>query len=323
MKRLLHLIFYVILINMFLSSCTDGKKQGSDNHYILASLKGPSSMGILPLIDSLDKAESPNLEISISSEPLQVRKMMLDGTADFAILPTTMAALLYNKGVDYQIVAVPVWGTLYLCGSCDSIEEWNDLKAKNVYLMAKGMTPDVLFRYLLKENDLQPYTDVNLDYRFPSHIDLANAVLAGRADIAVLSEPYLSLALLKNNELKRFFDLGEKWYELKGFPIAETALLCKSEIVKNDPDFIDDLLRMYSQSTDWVNDNEDKAAAMAVKYDIIPDSIAAKNSISHSNLKVSKTEDVKNLIEQYLKVFYEMDPQIIGGKMPDEDFYQK
>ena len=321
MKKLFYLISSILLISTLLSSCDNGSKK-SENTYTLASLKGPSSIGLLPLIDSINNVENPSLEITISPEPLQVRKMMLEGTADFAILPSTTAALLYNKGLDYQLIAIPIWGTLSLCGTDESINDWSDLKNKKVYLMAKGMTPDVLFRYLLKENDLQPYEDVELDYRFPTHIDLANAVIAGRADMAVLSEPYLSLALLKNNNLKRIFDLGDKWYELKGIPIAETALLCKKELLEKNPEFVEKLLKIYSKSTDWVNDNLEESASLAVKYGIVPDSIAAFNSIPHSNLKLRLTKDVKDLVKQYLNVFYEMDSVIIGGKMPDEEFYQ-
>lgn len=321
MKKLFYLISSILLISTLLSSCDNSSKK-SENTYILASLKGPSSIGLLPLIDSINNVENPSLEITISPEPLQVRKMMLEGTADFAILPSTTAALLYNKGLDYQLIAIPIWGTLSLCGTDESINDWSDLKNKKVYLMAKGMTPDVLFRYLLKENDLQPYEDVELDYRFPTHIDLANAVIAGRADMAVLSEPYLSLALLKNNNLKRIFDLGDKWYELKEIPIAETALLCKKELLENNPEFVEKLLKIYSKSTDWVNDNLEESASLAVKYGIVPDSVAALNSIPHSNLKLRLTKDVKDLVKQYLNVFYEMDSVIIGGKMPDEEFYQ-
>ena len=92
--------------------------------------------------------------------------------------------------------------------------------------------------------------------------------------------------------------------------------------MENNPEFVEKLLKIYSKSTDWVNDNLEASASLAVKYGIVPDSIAALNSIPHSNLKLRLTKDVKDLVKQYLNVFYEMDSVIIGGKMPDEEFYQ-
>ena len=315
------LITVMVFLALF-SSCGENKNEKDENHYVIASLRGPSSMGMLHFIDSLNQLENADVEIQVFDEPLQVRKMMLDGSADFANLPTTMAALLYNKGIDYQFAAVPTWGTLYLCGNDSTIHSWNDLKGKKVYLMAKGMTPDVMFRYLLTENGLKPYEDVDLDYRFPTHIDLANATLAGRADLSAISEPYLSLALEKNPSLHILLNLSEEWQKTKGLPLPETAFNCRAEIAENQQEKVAEIVQAYAKSTDWVNGHAKEAAQLAVKYGIINDAVAAENSIPRSNLRVATAKDVKKEIEDYLRVFFELDPQIIGGKMPDAKFYE-
>ena len=262
-----------------------------------------------------------SINVPVLNEPLQVRKMMLDGTADFAVLPSNMAALLYNKGVDYRLVAVSTWGTLYLCGSHD-ISSWDDLKGKKVYLMAKGMTPDVLFRHLLVKNGLTPYEDVDLDYRFPTHIDLANATTAGLADLSVISEPYLSYALMKNPSLKILMSLHDEWEKAEDIALPETAFVCKGEIADNDPELVDDIVRAYRRSAEWVNANVSEAAALAVRHGIIADTAAARNSIPRSNIKVVDAADARHDMENYLKVLYDFDPDIIGGKMLDEEYYR-
>lgn len=320
-----HISNILIMVMTFLalfSSCGENKNENTENHYVIATLRGPSSMGMLQFIDSMKQMENANVEIQVFDEPLQVRKMMLDGSADFANLPTTMAALLYNKGIDYQFAAVPTWGTLYLCGNDSTIHSWNDLKGKKVYLMAKGMTPDVMFRYLLTENGLKPYEDVDLDYRFPTHIDLANATLAGRADLSVISEPYLSLALEKNPSLHILLNISEEWQKTKGLPLPETAFICRAEIAENQQEKVAEVVQAYAKSTNWVNGHAKEAAQLAVKYGIIDDAVAAENSIPRSNLRVATAKDVKKEIEDYLRVFFKLDPQIIGGKMPDAKFYE-
>ena len=93
--------------------------------------------------------------------------------------------------------------------------------------MAKGMTPDVLFRYLLQKNDIDPDRDISLDYSFPTHIDLANAVAAGQADPGVISEPLASLAMQNNKALRRIFSLNDEWRKYQGIPLAETAFMAK------------------------------------------------------------------------------------------------
>ena len=319
-NSILTLVFCVLLLAV-LFSCGNSNSPRKRSHYVIASLRGPSSLGMLQLIDSLNNTENATVEIVILNEPLQVRKMMLDGSADFAVLPTTMAALLYNKGVDYRLAAISTWGTLYLCGNDTTIHTWNDLRHNKIHLMAKNMTPDVLFRYLLKKNRLEPYQDVDLDYRFPNHIDLANATTAGIAPMSVLSEPYLSYAMIKNDNIHIIMSLHDEWEKVEGFEMPETAFICKGDLAEDNPQLVEKIVSIYEKSVGWANENVDDAAALAVKYEIVGDESAARNAIPRSNLRVARSEDVKDLVVNYLNAFHKMDSAIIGGKMPDEKFY--
>jgi NitT/TauT family transport system substrate-binding protein len=258
--------------------------------------------------------------VKILNEPLQVRKMMLDGTADFAILPTTMAAIMYNKGLNYKLIGVPVWGTLYLVGQAGGVTRWEELKNRRIYVMARGMTPDVLFRYLLLKNNLNPDRDVSVDYSFPTHIDLANAVAAGRAGLAVVSEPLASLVMQKNKAVKLIFNLEKEWCRFENFEIAETAFLGKESVIQSDRNIVEAIISAYAFSTGWVNQYPDSAAVLIVKHGILPDRDVAVRAIPGSNLKFVRADEVKREIEDYLNVFYNLNPDIIGGKIPDENF---
>jgi NitT/TauT family transport system substrate-binding protein len=303
--------------------CGCGGRTGNETGrvtYTIAALKGPSAMGMIRMIDSLGHGTGHSLEVKILNEPLQVRKMMLDGTADFAILPTTMAAIMYNKGLKYQLIGIPVWGTLYLVGSDAGVARWQDLRDKRIYVMARGMTPDVMFRYLLSKNGIDPDKDVNLDYSFPTHIDLANAVAAGQASLAVISEPLASLVIRNNKDVRQIFNLEKEWCRFENTAIAETAFLGKESVIHNDNGIVKSIVSAYALSTCWVNQHPDSAAALIVKYGILPEPEVAVNAIPGSNLKFKRADEVKKEIEDYLNVFYKLNPDIVGGKMPDEDF---
>lgn len=320
-KKYLSAILLFSLILFLLCECRNNvTRKDSSGVYTIATLKGPSSMGMIKLIDSLNSGGPHSVNAIILDEPLQVRKMMIDRTADFAILPTTMAAITYNKGFGYRLIAIPVWGTLYLVGSNGTVKTWNDLRGRRVYVMARGMTPDELFRYLLRKNGIDPEKDIVLDYSFPTHIDLANAVGAGRAELAVLSEPLASMVMKNNKTIRRIFSFNEEWAKFEGIPIAETAFMAKEEMLRNNRDIIEKLLSSYEASTNWVNLYPDSAATLIVKYGILPDYESAFNAIPLSNLKFARAKDVKKEINEYLNVFYRMNPDIIGGKIPDENF---
>lgn len=309
-----------ILFSMACIACRETAVRGKHDGMTLASLNGPSSMALIKLIDSLDSDSHAVLKAEILDEPLQVRKMMLDGSADFAILPTTMAAILYNKGLGYRLIAIPVWGSLYLFGQDTTIGRWEDLRGKRVNVMARGMTPDVLFRYLLEKNGIRPEADIVLDYSYPSHVELANAVAAGKAELAVLSEPLVSMVAAKNTDIHPIFDLNNEWERTTGIPMAQTALLAKDQIIDHNPELVERIIDACRTSVDWVSTNPDSAARLIVAYGILPDEQTAVASIPRSHMEFKKARDISTGIEAYLRIFFNMEPDIIGGKIPDEAF---
>ncbi|HOF19936.1 MAG TPA: ABC transporter substrate-binding protein [Bacteroidales bacterium] len=315
-------LFILIFILLVCSACGGHGKRSHERKFLtIASLKGPSSMGIIRFIDSVYNDSAKNIKISIQDEPIQVRKMILDGSADFALLPSNMAAILYNMGFDYRLAAIPVWGTLYLFGGDTSVKSWEDLRNKRVYAMARGMTPDVLFRFLLEKNGLDPDRDIILDYSFPTHLNLSNAVAAGKADLAVLSEPQVSLVMKRNKNVHRIFDLNSEWNKVQGFPIAQTAFIVREDLLRNDPGLAERIISACERSVRWVNSYPDSAAVLIVKYNILPDAEVAVSAIPGSNMNFVRARGIREEIEKYFAVFYKMNPDIIGRKMPDENFY--
>lgn len=315
--------FLYLPLILLMCACSRSAEHREDTHdYTIATLKGPSTVGMICMVDSLNREKKGNIRVIMKDEPIQVRKMMLEDKADFAVLPTTMAAILYNKGLNYRLIAVPVWGTLYLFGNDTTITSWQDLKGKTVHVMARGMTPDVLFRHLLRENGVMPETDITLDYSFPTHIELANAVTAGRAGLAVISEPLVSLVMQKNKNVIPLFDLNLEWEKTEGIPMAQTAFLVKEKLLNEQPKLVEQVLSAYAHSTHRVNHDNSYAARLIVHYGILPDTVVALQSIPRSNLRFVRASEIRTEITQYLKVFYDMNPEIIGGKLPDENFIE-
>ncbi|MCB8995141.1 MAG: ABC transporter substrate-binding protein [Bacteroidales bacterium] len=307
---------------LLLTACRPSEKK--PDSVLTATLKGPSAMAMIKMIKDkpvLGKGYSTVFEIK--NEPMQVQAMIMEGKPDFAVVPSTMAALLYNKGQDYQLAAIPVWGSLYLFGSDTSIHKWSDLKARRISLMARGNTPDVLFRYLASVNGLEADRDYQTDYSFAGHIELANAIASGVSDLGVISEPLVSMVQKRNPAVKPLLDLNLEWYNKFGdsIPFTQTALLVKRQFAINHPEIVSEYLDRLKESVEWVNSHPEQAASLIVKYEILPDSALALVSIPRSNLKFALASKEKKGIQEYLKVFYNFNPLIIGGKLPDDEFY--
>ncbi|MGM0551303.1 MAG: ABC transporter substrate-binding protein [Bacteroidota bacterium] len=316
--------FYVSVFAMLLAGCSpDNTHRSNDQVVTIATLKGPSAISMVKMMQTLDTVAGRPVEFRLVDEPLQVRKMMMQKEVDLAVLPSTMGALLYNKGVNYQLAAIPVWGTLYLFGTDNTIGTWEDLRGKRIHLMARGMTPDIVFRHLLEAHGLDTKTAVSLDYSFPTHIDLANAVMANRASLAVLSEPLVSMVKARNKRVQPLFDLNAEWNQVHRdtLPMAQTALLVEAQFGKENKQWMKHFLAVYEENLNWVNDNPQLAAPFIVEQKILPDEQVAVEAIPGCNMAFKATGAIKKELGAYFQLFYQENPAIIGGMMPDEEFY--
>ena len=314
----------ILLVLLKVTSCNFSREESEV--ITTATLKGPSAMAMIKMIE-----EKPILngelktEFKISNEPDQVRAMVMNGDVDFAVLPSTMAALLYNKEQPYILAAIPVWGTLYLFGTDTALHSWEDLKGKKISLMGRGMTPDVLFRFLATKNGLDPDKDLQLNYSFPGHIELANAIISGNSDLGVISEPLATMVMKKNPSVVPILDLNLEWEKVFGgtVPFAQTALIVRRDLAEKSKETVDDYLSFLQESITWVNQNPSAASELIVKYEIMPDTAMGRISIPRCNLRYAGAYKEMKGIQEYLKVFFNFNPLTIGGKLPDEEFYYK
>jgi NitT/TauT family transport system substrate-binding protein len=200
--------------------------------------------------------------------------------------------------------------------------DWQSLKSKRIYMMGKGTTPDILFRYLLKFHNLDPDVDVFLDYSFPTHIDLANAVSAGHAQLAVISEPMVSLAKSLNPDIQEIMDLNKEWS--RAFPenplMPQTAFIGRTDFIRDHSDWINAICNAWIKSINEVNGFPEKAAELIVFHKILPNKITAIKSIPGCNLRFRYASEVRPEIAQYLQVFLTFNPKTVGGRLPDEQF---
>ncbi len=265
------------------------------------------------------------VQFTVKANPKLLRAELLQGRADMAVIPTTLAAILYNKGVPYRAAAVTVWGTLALVGKKQTEQtepfDWNDLKEKEIHLMGKGMTPDILFRLLLEKKGLT--NEVKVNYRFPAPQDLAQAMAAGAVELAVLSEPMASTAMARNKEIAVLADLTEEWNKTVGddLPLPQAVLIVKTSFARKHPQLVARFLAQYRSQVDRINSHTLQAAQLMVKHGLVPDAAVGAASIPRCHLRFRLAGEVKDQIKAYLGVFFQMNPAIVGGGLPDENFY--
>jgi NitT/TauT family transport system substrate-binding protein len=288
----------------------------------IASLKGPTSIGMLKL-----HKEKPSLGNNVISSyeivpnPEVMVSKILSGEIQIAALPTNVAAKLYNKGSGYRIAAITGYGVLYLLQQTSDIGAWEDLRGKRINVISKGSTPDIALRYLLEKNGLDPLTDVNLDYTL-EQVELSQLMIAGKADLAILPEPFVTMITKKNSKVTIAFDIEQQWKKAgNGDPMPMSCVVVEGDFADAHRDIVDGFLKQYQLSTIWAAGNIEDSSLLVEEFKIGMDAATAKEAIPRCNIRFTTLDDSREIIKNYINTILGFSPEDVGGKMPDENFY--
>ena len=290
----------------------------------VSALNGPTGMGMVKLIkDNEDEKSAIDYDFNLVGSPDELVGKIVNGEVDVAAVPINLAMVLYNStGGKVQLAAVNTLGVLYVLENGKSIESFEDLKGKKVNVSGKGSMPEYVFQYLLSKNNLEIDKDVEVDFKL-QHADLAAAVAAGDADIALLPQPHVSTAMMKNENVGIAIDINKEWkkaFNNEG-ELYMGAIIVQKEFAQNNKQTLDTFLDEYKASVDFVNKNPDEASELIAKYKILPNKEIAKKAIPYSNIVYIDAKDVKDSVNDIYEVLFSFDPKSVGGKIGDDQFY--
>ncbi len=317
--------YFLAIISLLIFSCSQEATREGDviNEVTVGILEGPSKISVIGMIEGIAPEGGVNIKFIIKSAPDLIISEMVKGNLDFAVLPTTTAALLYNRGVDYRLLGIPLWGTLSITGTGHDIDSFPDLYGKRIYVMGRGMTPDIILRYLLSFHNLVPGRDVVLDYSFPAPVELANAMRAGVIDLGIVSEPHTSYIIHDRPAIRRLIDLTVEWEKMNGpdVPLAQTAFLVKADFGAENPEIVRTIQARYKESINFINSEPEKAVKLLMENEFFDDRQVAEHCLQQLHLDYKEGFIFRENINRFLRVFLSMNDQIIGGRIPDEKFY--
>lgn len=285
-------------------------------------LRGPTGMGMIRLMDERPVlADGANVEYAVSGAPDNVVSKVLSGEVDIAALPSNVAAKLYNDGVPYRLAVLNTLGVVYVVSNDPEVETFDDLAGRQIENSARGANPDVIFRYLLSEHGIDPEADVEL--RYHNHTELAQLLIAGRAEVAVLPEPFVTRVVNASDTARVVLDLQEVWREIKGEEafIGMGSLVVSDELVEERPDFVRSFLDEYRASVEWVNRNPDEAGVLIEENELGFTAESAAEAIPRANITYVEAAQARGPLEEYFSVLLDYDEESLGGRLPDEDFY--
>lgn len=300
---------------MFLNSCNEKPV----NAIRIGILQGPTAISFVHMMENPPKIEGKSIEFIVKNDPQQIQALLMKNELDFAVLPTVMAANLYNKGLKYRMVACPIWGTLYIVTNNPALKNLADLNTKKIAVFGQGATSDILLQRFLQSKKIE---NVKIDYSFSNNNDISMALLSGRVETAVISEPLVSMILSKTKNARVICPLNfQEYLENTDKDIfVQTAFLANNDFSLNYPSSMHLICEAYSASCNAVNAEPEKTAGLLVKHKITPDEKIALASLPLCNIRYVASFAIESEINKYLKIFNDFNPKTIGNKLPDRNF---
>lgn len=285
----------------------------------IAGLSGVSGLAMVKLIDE-PALGGRSITHSIFKSPDLLTGKLITGEVDIAALPINAAAILYNKGVPVQIASVIGWGVMYLIGDA-KVKDWPDLKGQTVIAPAKGAVPDLLFRYILVKNGLNPEVDLTIQY-VGSPVELAQLTAAGAGSLVVLPEPWVTQVIEKNPKVHVLLDFQQEWQriEKQGQTYPQTCIVVNRKFAAANREFVQLYLKELEGAMEWLNQNSESAGILAEKHVQIS-ATAVQKGLARCNLRFANAIKARPEIDRFLLRLSELAPNAIGGKLPDEKFY--
>ena len=290
----------------------------------VASLKGPTSIGLVQFMDQVaDGATDNEFDFAISAAADEVVPKVIQGDVDIALVPANVASVLYNKTDGaVQVIDINTLGVLSVVTGDADVTSFGDLAGRTVYMTGKGTTPEYVMNYLLERAGLTG--QVTLEFK-SEPTEVLSALLAAPSAVGVLPEPFKTAAIAKSEgKLSAPVNLTDVWDELAGDTgsrLLTGVTVVRRAFAEEHPEAVAEFLRCHEASVKAVNAAPADWAQAVVDAGIVDNATIAEKAIPGCMLVCQTGKDMKAALSGYLRVLSDADASAVSGKLPADDFY--
>ena len=293
--------------------------EASDEVLRVGSLKGPTTMGLVNLMSEVESGAKSGYSFEMQSQPDVIMSELVSGKLDIALLPANVAAVAYNK-TNHGVSAIDIntLGVLYCVTGDENIKSVKDLAGKTVLSTGQGASPEYVLNYLLEKNGV---TDCDVQFKSEA-TEIAALLKQDPAQIAILPQPFVTVATAQNDQLKVAFSLTDEWKSVSPDAKLLTGVtVVRNEVLENRAAEVDQFIADHQASTEKAATDVDATAELVAKYGIIAKAPVAKKALPNCNIVAIAGDELKTDLAGYLQVLFDANPKSVGGTMPEDDFY--
>lgn len=154
------------------------------------------------------------------------------------------------------VAAVNQEGSGIVVSNNSSINNITDFQGKKILIPKKGSIQDVLLRYLLLKNNVNPASVNITEMEVPL---MQNALISGDVDGYIAWEPYVTQAKIDGRG-RILMNSNNIWPD-----IPTCVVISTNKFMTQKPDQLKKFLKVHVEATDYVNTHEDETAVIVSK----------------------------------------------------------
>ena len=316
MKKISTLILTIILV-VNLTGCSLSKDVR------VKTYNGLPAISICKLIKEEDNIKSSyKTSYTIESNDKKLVESLNKKQVDIALVPTDMAAKVYNKNSSYQIFASIGQGSYYLVTSDPEVRGFNStLINKEIAIAGENSMTDNIVKAILKKNNID---ETLVKFKYTNTVpELVKTLTLGEIYTGIVPETSLTSLLYKHSGLKilaSINDAYENTFDIsEGYP--QFSVIVRKDFAKNNKEYVNKFLFKLKESIEFVNNNPLQAGAYGEELKIpIKPQILSK-AIKRCNLKFIEIDKFKQNYEYFFDILYNYNNEAVGGTVPDESIY--
>lgn len=316
MKKISTLILTIILV-VNLTGCSLSKDVR------VKTYNGLPAISICKLIKEEENIKSSyKTSYTIESNDKKLIESLNKKEVDIALVPTDMAAKVYNKNSSYQICASIGQGSYYLVTSDPEVRGFNStLINKEIAIAGENSMTDNIVKAILKKNNID---ETLVKFKYTNTVpELVKTLTLGEIYTGIVPETSLTSLLYKHSGLKILAstnDAYENTFDIsEGYP--QFSVIVRKDFAKNNKEYVNKFLSKLKESIEFVNNNPLQAGAYGEELKIpIKPQILSK-AIKRCNLKFIEIDKFKQNYEYFFDILYNYNNEAVGGTVPDESIY--
>ena len=273
--------------------------------------------------------EKQNIEIEITTGQGadKVMTAVLANQSDIGLAGPEASIYVYNEGnADYAEVFAQLTKTdgSFLVSKTDIQDfKWTDLKGKTIIPGRKGGVPYMTLEYVIKQNGMDPRTDMVLDDSIKFDL-MAGAFTGGDADFVTLFEPTASMT----EEAGKGYivaSVGEAAGE-----IPYTAYFAKKSYIEENSDLIERFTTAIYEGQQWVKNHTAREIAESIvsffpdtEVELLEKNIQRYMDIDAWNDTPVMKEESFELLQTVMEEAGELDTRAPFDKVVNNSFAEK